>query len=955
MNSTNALRILILGGNGFFGKILAGKLADRGDEVTLLNRGYLYDGLGDAVERIRADRNDETCMQAVLYNKQWDIIYDQSCYNAQQAQQACNYFKQKTKKYIFTSTQAVYGLGSNLTEEQFNPNTYKFAYKATQYGEAKKQAEAVFAQCAPWPVSMVRFPVVLGYHDPSQRLQYHVDKIFKNEALYFSNLDAKISLIEAEDAANTLVLLADNDAEGPINAASDTPITLREFVNLLEKYTEHPIKLSITEHLNNLSTYSVPRDWYVNTSKLTNIENITRPIHQWLPALIKNCKNQTNRTNRLINRQALFYLEKELITEDFSNKVIVLNAHDFEIAWSITAGLAMRGAKIVANFSQESMKKAFVRKAQEFNLNILATHLQITHTKAIDSLLKKAIGHFTRVDILINNLTTGTCAEKNLWEYNLKEWQKSINKELQATFLCTQGFVKWILKHKTSGRIINISSDSEAVSWMLGKSGMHYVNSGAINTMTQTLATQLENKGITVVGIQLPPLSNSFSDMLNKNYLKTVRKIVPTPDSIVPSIIAAIQTEHDKIHGKSLQTNRFNANADGEIFLNNWNAQNAHPINLLIYDRTQQEIDRNNPNHAFLGWGENLFGPSPKVKEFLKNPDLAEKANYYAPCQNSMQLRQSLSQHYQLPEECFTFGPGSDEILGRILRVFTKPGSEVISNNPTYFLFDRHCDAFGVINRKVDFFKNPRVPNHHLKDIANNIVPQTKLIYLVSPGNPVGIGIHIEDFMEFLTKVPHHIPIILDEAYIEYCDDENIVQSPELIKQTDHCIIGVRTFSKLYGLAGLRIGYAFSSPKTIQPLQLAEPFFGISRLSEQAACLALSDQAYISHIRTVIIQEKKRIVAAFEEAHIEYIVMDSANIAFRPPITPCERLLKQFDQQGIYMTGELIKDQYVILRISTPEVNDKLLEIILSIAKKQKPLKTSISSLFSDIKPLTST
>src|SRR6185437_5900703 len=134
------MRTLVIGGNRYFGKLLVEELIARGFDVTLLNRGNLNDGFGDEVKRIKCDRANSTQLESAVVKLKWDIIFDQACYDFEQATSAVNIFRNKTRKYVFTSSQSVYDLGSNLNETAFNPKKYKFSEKKTMqqdYAEAK--------------------------------------------------------------------------------------------------------------------------------------------------------------------------------------------------------------------------------------------------------------------------------------------------------------------------------------------------------------------------------------------------------------------------------------------------------------------------------------------------------------------------------------------------------------------------------------------------------------------------------------------------------------------------------------------------------------------------------------------------------------------------------------------------------------------------------------------------
>tara|TARA_R110002072_G_scaffold534_2_gene3553 strand:+ start:95661 stop:96533 length:873 start_codon:yes stop_codon:yes gene_type:complete len=288
-------KVLVMGGNHFFGIKLVQVLLDHGHDVTILNRGNLDDGFGERVKRIKCDRhNYEQLNQAIDEN--FDIVFDQSCFDYDQAQIACEIFNGRVSKYIFTSSISAYNeLGANIKEELFDPYTFKFSKKETMtsnYGEAKRQAEVSFFKHGKFPVTAVRFPIVLDAKDATERLQFHVNRIKNKEEIFFPNIEARMSFISADDAAKALYALALNDYEGPINVASSDPISLKDFVELIEKKTGEKIIKADNGDSHNQSPYGIPDDWYVDCSKLESLGIKTQSIKDYLPKMIEEIVNE---------------------------------------------------------------------------------------------------------------------------------------------------------------------------------------------------------------------------------------------------------------------------------------------------------------------------------------------------------------------------------------------------------------------------------------------------------------------------------------------------------------------------------------------------------------------------------------------------------------------------------------------------------------------------------------
>ncbi|TPV38806.1 NAD-dependent epimerase/dehydratase family protein [Bacillus dicomae] len=233
-------KVLVLGGTRFFGKHLVEALLQEGYDVTIATRGITEDPFGSAVKRLTVDREDEQQLANCLEGKSYDIVYDNLCYSSNAAKIVCEVLKGKTKKYIMTSSMAIYEPALNLLEEDFNPYGYAIAYgdrNDFNYGEGKRVAEAVVFQQATFPVVAVRFPVVIGENDYTKRLQFYVEHIVKQESIAVDHLDGKLSFIHEEEAGQFLAWCGMKDIEGPINACSNGVVSTREIIHFIEENT----------------------------------------------------------------------------------------------------------------------------------------------------------------------------------------------------------------------------------------------------------------------------------------------------------------------------------------------------------------------------------------------------------------------------------------------------------------------------------------------------------------------------------------------------------------------------------------------------------------------------------------------------------------------------------------------------------------------------------------------
>lgn len=283
--------ILVLGGNRFFGKKLVELLIKEGHKVAIVTRGQSGNPFGDRVEHIIVDRSNKEELAKKMENRTFDIVYDNICYSPNDAYAFCEIFNGKIGKLVFTSTLSTYEAdGKEKTEADFDPYQYEIRMGNSSdftYGEGKRQAEAVFYKYAQFPVVAVRFPIVMGEDDYTRRLHFHVERVAKGEPIGFVNMDAEMSYIHADEAADFLHCAGMSEVEGPFNATANGKISLTELIQLVEKATGKTAKISLVGNDEIRSPYAIPSSWYMSNAKATEAGFAFSNLDEWLAPLIE--------------------------------------------------------------------------------------------------------------------------------------------------------------------------------------------------------------------------------------------------------------------------------------------------------------------------------------------------------------------------------------------------------------------------------------------------------------------------------------------------------------------------------------------------------------------------------------------------------------------------------------------------------------------------------------------
>ena len=254
-----------------------------------------------------------------------------------------------------------------------------------------------------------------------------------------------------------------------------------------------------------------------------------------------------------------------------------------------------------------------------------------------------------------------------------------------------------------------------------------------------------------------------------------------------------------------------------------------------------------------------------------------ENINRY-PESSCFYLRKVIAQKLGISGEQIVFGNGSDEIITLVVRAFIVRGDEVIVAYPTFLIYE--------LQAKVEGARVVRVPlrdfRYDLEAMAEKITGKTKIIFIANPDNPTGTYVNQREIAEFLKRVPKNILVYLDEAYFEFAP-EDFPKSLDILKKKSNIIV-TRTFSKVYGLAGLRIGYGITTKDIANVLNRIREPFNINRFSQVSALAALENKLFLKKTLSYIGKEKeylyaelKRLGLFFIESATNFILVDFKN------------------------------------------------------------------------------
>ncbi len=280
-----------------------------------------------------------------------------------------------------------------------------------------------------------------------------------------------------------------------------------------------------------------------------------------------------------------------------------------------------------------------------------------------------------------------------------------------------------------------------------------------------------------------------------------------------------------------------------------------------------------------LAGNENRYGFPVKVKEAINKYLTGETELGLYPDMQVTELRDKLSKKLSIAPEQFVFGNGSFELISIIAQTYLEAGDESIYTVPSFNWYSNVTKQMGAVPIEIPA-KAFAVDLHAIEEAVTD---KTKVIWICNPNNPTGTKLDKELFYEFMEHVSRNILIVLDEAYIEFVEEKNYISAEELVLKYDN-IISLRTFSKLYGLAGFRVGYGFANQSVIGSLVKAKLPINVSTLSQIAASASLDDTEFVEMVlennrkgRELYYDTLDRLGLPYIESNTNFILFDTGH------------------------------------------------------------------------------
>lgn len=348
--------------------------------------------------------------------------------------------------------------------------------------------------------------------------------------------------------------------------------------------------------------------------------------------------------------------------------------------------------------------------------------------------------------------------------------------------------------------------------------------------------------------------------------------------------------------------------------------QGGKPISELA-----REMDLNEADIIKLASNENPLGMSPKAQTAVEEA-IYEIARY--PDGNAFALRDTLANKFSVAHAQLVFGNGSNDILELAARAFLKYGDEAIYSQhafAVYPLVTQAVGAKGVVVPAKDFA-------HDLNGFLKAITAKTKLIFIANPNNPTGTLIQKTELKDFLAKVPNHVLVLLDEAYDEYLSTAHKSQAITWLQEFKNLIIS-RTFSKAYGLAGLRVGFGLMHADVADMMNRVRQPFNVNSIAQAAAMASIADEDFVARSYAVNKAGMLQLTQGLQKLGLEYISSYANFVSFK--INFAAQVNQKLLQNGVIVRPIANYEMPDYLRVSVGLFNEnaRFLNVLEEVIK----------------------
>jgi histidinol-phosphate aminotransferase len=323
-----------------------------------------------------------------------------------------------------------------------------------------------------------------------------------------------------------------------------------------------------------------------------------------------------------------------------------------------------------------------------------------------------------------------------------------------------------------------------------------------------------------------------------------------------------------------------------------------------------------------LASNENPLGPSPLAIEAVRDATMG--LNRY-PDGEGYYLKNALSSALTVPADNLILGNGSNELLDLAARTYMRQGDDAVMAAPSFVVYALAVQSMGCRAIQVPLKEH----THDLPAMLAAVTERTRILFIANPNNPTGTINRKKEFDDLMEKVPEGVLVVMDEAYYEYVSDPDYADSMKWFRRGKDVLV-LRTFSKIFGLAGLRIGYGIAKPEIIAEMNKLRPPFNTNSIAQLAALKALADREHVGKSREINEQGKKYLYRELERLGVVYVPTE-ANFIYMP-VEDSGALYDRLLRKGVIVRP--MGPKALRVTIGLPDENTRFIEALKIALKK---------------------
>ncbi len=539
-----------------------------------------------------------------------------------------------------------------------------------------------------------------------------------------------------------------------------------------------------------------------------------------------------------------------------------------------------------------------------------------------EHLIETAHARFGRVDVLINNAAIVGPAKALVWDVTASQWDDVLRTNTLAAAWCSAALARRALEAGRPARILNVSSGITGHGFP--GLGPYAVSKDALEGLTRAYGLDSPDALVSVTSIQPRSVRTGMTRL---HYDAAHFSLMDEPDAVLPVFLWAATAPAATVNGRTFSEPAFAADPVAAVHLRGAYAAGSPLVIEPETFRPDSEADRE-PG-AYMHLLENPAGWHPAAARALESA-LHDRALYAYPDPAYRRLRGAVAREAGTTPDRIALGAGSSELIDRILQLFCEAGDNIVITKPTWSFFHAFSQRRQLIPTEVRIGGSLRDGSlrHDLEGMLAAITPRTRLVYLVNPCNPSGSTVPPAELESFVARLPPHVVTIIDEAYLQYAEPGQRPALVPLLDASPSRLILLRTFSKFFGLSGLRIGYACANAETVRLLAHAELPFGISSPACAVVPAVLADHAFREQVYASNLAGRHQLAEGLASLDIACQPSQTNFLLFECPTDPA-RLRRDLRAKGLILPNvDQFLQNYALLAVGRPEHNAMVLEAL---------------------------